>query len=91
MQKILLLIFLVGSSLVLKSEESTKDNLGNKTNCKIIVESVAKSGESSQQIFHLVQKDKAACEKAAAVHKNNFAPNYIVKKTVTVEWTGSEN
>ena len=90
MQKILFLLWLVGNSFALRSEESKEEHLRKKTNCKIIVESVAKSGENSKQIFHLVQKDKDACEKAAAVHKNNFAPNYVVKKTVTFDWTGSE-
>ncbi len=86
MTQTLILTLLLSYFIALKSEEISEQ----RPNCHISVVSVAKSGKSSKQLFQLVQKDQVTCQKAGAVHENNFAPNFVETKTVTVEWTGSK-
>jgi hypothetical protein len=57
-------------------------------NCIITVVATRKSGEASHQKYESFEKTKKDCEKAAALHRQNFAPQTIVKKKVQLRWLG---
>lgn len=54
--------------------------------CRIVVTLHLRSGKQEESVFYTDAKDKPKCEKQANVHKTNFTPQLVKKKSVRVEW-----
>jgi hypothetical protein len=59
-------------------------------NCRIDIKSIFKNGKITEQSVFLEAKDKISCQKAAEVHRNNFAPHEIIDKKISVQWSGDK-